>query len=145
MTTLRIGPTASCIVGLYALVVMWGCFFLGIVILPTHDEPLLLRLSIVQFSGVMASILFFFSFAYADDQELDERELSERNHTFVLAWRCLFAAPVLGIAIPELIAVAWKVELGAGSLRSFAMAMTSTIFVLPGVLLAWRARSAQVG
>lgn len=145
MTTLRIGPTASCIVGLYALVVMWGCFFLGIVLLPTHDEPLLLRLSIVQFSGVMASILFFFSFAYAGDQELDERELSERNHTFVLAWRCLFAAPVLGIAIPELIAMAWKVELGAGSLRSFAMAMTSTIFVLPGVLLAWRARSAQVG
>jgi len=140
MTTFRMGPTASCIVGLYALVVMWGCFFLGIVFLPMNDEPLLLRLSVVQFSGVLASVLFFFSFAYAGDEDLDERELSERNHTFVLAWRCLFAAPVLGIAIPELIAMAWKVELAAASMQSFAMAMTSTIFVLPGFLLAWRAR-----
>lgn len=144
MTTFRMGPTASCIVGLYALVVMWGCFFLGIVFLPTHDEPLLLRLSVVQFSGVIASVLFFFSFAYAGDQELDERELSERNQTFVLAWRCLFLAPVLGIAIPELIAEASKVELTVGSMRNFALAVSCTIFVLPGVLLAWRARTGQV-
>ena len=143
MTTFRMGPTASRMIGLYALVAVHGWFVLEYAY-PSAGEQLALALSVLKISGLLATSIFvmgtFGAMAYAADRELDERELAQRNSAFVRAYEYLFVMLLLSSVIPEGVAKLLNTELTVTFMQDFVLLLFATAFVLPGFLLAWRAR-----
>jgi hypothetical protein len=72
---------------------------------------------------------------------LDERELSERNSAFVRAYEYLFVMLLLSSVIPEGVAKLLNTELTVAFMEDFILLLFATGFLLPGFLLAWRARA----
>ncbi len=144
MTKSSLGPTASRIIGLYALIAVHGWFVLEYTY-PSAGQQVALALSILKISGLLAAAIFvmgtFGAMAFAADRELDERELSERNSAFVRAYEYLFVMLLLSSVIPEGVAKLLNTELTVAFMKDFILLLFATGFVLPGFLLAWRARA----
>ena len=143
MTKSSLGPTASRMIGLYALVAVHGWFVLEYTY-PSAREQFALVLSVLKISGLLATVIFvmgtFGAMAYAADRELDERELAQRNSAFVRAYEYLFVMLLLSSVIPEGVAKLLNTELTVSFMQDFVLLLFATAFVLPGFLLAWRAR-----
>lgn len=144
MTKSTLGPTASRVIGLYALIAVHGWFVLEYAY-PSAGEHFALALSLLKISGLLATAIFvmgtFGAMAYAADRELDERELSQRNSAFVRAYEYLFVMLLLSSVIPEGVAKLLNTELTVTFMKDFILLLFATAFVLPGFLLAWRARA----
>lgn len=136
---IKLGPRTGRVLGGYALLAMHG-WFLAKLSLPSQSGAGEVLVGLAALTGMIASMVFFVGtygvLANAPDNQLDERELADRNRAYFSAFKYLVFMTILGGMVPELMAKLFKFELSVGVMKNFMLLMFATALILPGYMLA---------
>lgn len=134
LKSLQISPLQARILSVAALCSMWGWFLYGILGAPR--DPYFIRILLQLVASISGFYVFFSPYGFIAlglREQIDERELQQRNAAYSHVYWYLLAFLCLGHMLGEGIA-----RIPPEIFADFMAVATGSSLILPPTLLAWR-------